>query len=280
MAKYLKALGYTTIELLPVHETANDINPDDNPGGNYWGYMTYGYFAPDRRYSFDKSLGGPTREFKQMVKAFHDEGLEVYLDVVYNHTGEGGTWDPTHIESPAGSGNWIENPDFTPNCKEITSFAGLDNAGYYALVAADKGRYWETTGCGNNLDASKAVVKSFIKDSLVYWITKMGVDGFRFDLAPVLGRDNPPNYSFNPNAQLLKDIATLGATHQVEMVAEAWDTDWPGGYQVSNFPDGWGEWNGIYRDVIRKFVKGEGYHAGGYPDFGAVFNGSCDLAVL
>ncbi|HOS33956.1 MAG TPA: chitobiase/beta-hexosaminidase C-terminal domain-containing protein, partial [Spirochaetota bacterium] len=152
MAKYLKALGYTTIELLPVHETANDINPADSPGGNYWGYMTYGYFAPDRRYSYDKTFGGPTKEFKEMCAAFHAEGLEVYLDVVYNHTGEGGNWDPSHIESPVGSGNWIENPDFTTKCKEITSFAGLDNANYYALVSTDKGRYWETTGCGNNMD--------------------------------------------------------------------------------------------------------------------------------
>lgn len=268
MAKYLKALGYTTIELLPIHETANDINPADGPGGNYWGYMTYGYFAPDRRYAYDKTFGGPTKEFKEMCAAFHAEGLEVYLDVVYNHTGEGGNWDPKYTTYPT------LNPNYTTKCKEITSFAGLDNANYYALVADNKGEYWETTGCGNNMDASKAVVREFVKDSLKYWITEMGVDGFRFDLAPVLGRDAAPNYYFNANGQLLTEIAAMTTTYNVEMVAEAWDCQWPGGYQVSNFPSGWGEWNGFYRDSVRKFIKGGGNKTSGYPSFTDVFNGS------
>lgn len=241
MAKYLKALGYTTIELLPVHETANDSNGSASPAGNFWGYMTYGYFAPDRRYAYDKTPGGPTAEFKQMVAAFHAEGIEVWLDVVYNHTGEGG------------------NSDATKKAAEITSFRGLDNASYYALVSGDKAAYWETTGCGNNFDASQTPVKNLIKDSLAYWAGTMGVDGFRFDLAPVLGRDAAPNYLFNSGASLLSDIASYGAATKTEMVAEAWDI---GTYQVGNFPNGWGEWNGRYRDTIRKFMKGDASGSG------------------
>ncbi|MFZ5445696.1 MAG: alpha-amylase family glycosyl hydrolase [Myxococcota bacterium] len=236
MAPYLKSLGVNVIELLPIHETANDTNSSTSAGGNFWGYMTYGYFAPDRRYAADKTLGGPTREFKEMVKAFHDAGLEVWLDVVYNHTGEGGTWDATK------------------KAAELTSFRGLDNQTYYALVSSDRASYWETTGCGNNVNTGHPVVSKLIKDSLVYFITQMGVDGFRFDLAPVLGRDASPNYAFNPNAALLTDIAALTTTYNVEMVAEAWDL---GTYQVGSFPSWWGEWNGRYRDTTRRFLKGD-----------------------
>ncbi len=256
MIPYLKALGINTIELLPVQETANDANPSTVSGGNFWGYMTYGYFAPDRRYSYDKSLGGPTKEFKEMVKAFHDAGMEVYLDVVYNHTGEGGIW--------GGTGN-------TKEVAELTSFRGFDNTSYYALVPADKSSYWETTGCGNNFDSSQPVVKELIKSSLTYWLTEMGVDGFRFDLAPVLGRDTLGTWNFNSGATLLSDIATLGATNSAEMIAEAWDTG-AGGYQVGNFPSGWGEWNGFYRDAVRKFIKGDG-NGSGY-SFTDVFHGN------
>jgi isoamylase len=265
MAKYLKALGFSTIELVPIHESANDsidTDPLSAENDNYWGYMTYGYFAPDRRYSYDKSLGGPTREFKEMVKAFHDEGLEVYLDVVYNHTGEGGNWDPKYIPYPT------VNPDFTTNCKELTSFAGLDNEGYYTLVDGNKGEYWETTGCGNNLNASRTVVKNLIKDSLIYWMDDMGVDGFRFDLATVLGREGATG--FNPGAQLLADIESLGAARDVEMIAEAWDI---GEYQVGKFPNGWGEWNGKYRDAVRQYVNNVGSSTN---YFTWVFNGSYD----
>jgi len=254
---YFKALGINTVELLPVHETDNDNNPASSAGGNYWGYMTYSYFAPDRRYSSDKNPGGPTKEFKEMVKAFHDNGMEIYIDVVYNHTGEGGIWEGTG------------------KVAELTSFRGLDNAEYYALVSTDKSKYWDSTGCGNNFDSSNAIVRQHITDSLVHWITKMGVDGFRFDLAPVLGRDNKPNYYFNPNAQLLLDIANLTTTYNVEMIAEAWDTQWPGGYQVGQFPNKWGEWNGRYRDAVRRFLKGDVSGGGGvtyadafYGDYG------------
>ena len=138
MAPYLKALGYTTIELLPIMEANHELNPAGGPGGNFWGYMTYGWFAPDRHYSSDQSLGGPTREFKQMVAAFHRAGLEVYLDVVYNHSGEGGTRDQTR------------------KAAELTSLRGLDNATYYALPAGDPSGYFDTTGTGNNHDASQA----------------------------------------------------------------------------------------------------------------------------
>ena len=237
MAPYLQALGYTAIELLPVHETCNDDNPDDRPGGNFWGYMTYGYFAPDRHYAADKTLGGPTREFKEMVRAFHEAGIEVYLDVVFNHTGEGGLWDSTRAAA------------------EIVSFRGLDNAVYYALAPGDPTAYWESTGCGNNLNASHPVVRTLVLDSLKYWLDEMGVDGFRFDLAPALGREAALSYGFNPSARLLVEIADLAQSRNVEVIAEAWDTA-GGGYQVGNFPDRWSEWNGRWRDAVRRFMKG------------------------
>jgi len=253
MAKYLKALGYTTIELLPVQETANDNNPSTYSGGNYWGYMTYGYFAPDRRYAYDKSLGGPTKEFIAMVKAFHDAKMEVYLDVVYNHTGEGGTW----------------NNDY--NTRELTCFSGFANNEYYRLTSDNKWYYEGTTGCGNQLNCTSNVTRNLIKDSLVYWITKMGVDGFRFDLAPVIAR-KAPNYYFDPNNQaVVTDITNLITTYNVEMIAEAWDCE---GSFVSGFPPKWGDWNGDYRDVVRKFVKGDGYKPGTWYSFGDVFHGT------
>lgn len=268
MAGYLKDLGINTIELLPVQETDNDATPSDSAGGNFWGYMTYGYFAPDRRYAFDQTPGGPTAEFKEMVKAFHDAGIEVYMDVVYNHTGEGGNWDGTK------------------NAAELTSFRGLDNSTYYCLVDSDKWSYWETTGCGNNFRCDNAAVRQLILDSLTYWIDSMGVDGFRFDLAPVLGREqNGSDWVFNTSAATITQIRDLGAAKNAEMIAEAWDCSWPGGYQVSNFTaesssgakDGWGEWNGIFRDVVRKFVKGDGFKSTNYPALHIVMNGSYGL---
>lgn len=243
MAKYLKALGFTTIELLPVQETANDTNSDERPSGNYWGYMTFGYFAPDRRYAYDQSPGGPTREFKQMVKAFHDEGLEVYLDVVFNHTGEGGNWGNNDVVG-------------------FVSFGGFDTPEYYQLT--EIGYLVDgATGCGNQLNFSSEVTQNLVLDSLTYWLQEMGVDGFRFDLAPVLGRtpnaferDNwGEQKRFFSKHPLLNRIQALGQQHQAEMIAEAWDI-W--GYEVGNFPVGWGEWNGRYRDAVRRFMKGDG----------------------
>ena len=240
MAPYLKALGINTVELLPVHESDNDANPDDAPGGNYWAYMTYGYFAPDRRYSYDKSYGGPTKEFKEMVKAFHDEGIEVYLDVVFNHSGEGGPW-------------YGDKDDY--NTAELTFMRGFDCSEYYCLVPKTIGAHWQTTGCGNNLRCDNQVVQDLILDSLTYWIDEMGVDGYRFDLAPVIGRELNPssgNWDYNSNAQILKDIAALGESKNAEMIAEAWDI---GAYGVGTFPAGWGEWNGRFRDAIRGYVN-------------------------
>lgn len=241
LVPYLKALGINTIELLPVHETDNDANPDDDPGGNFWGYMTFDYFAPDRRYSYDKTPGGPTKEFKEMVKAFHDAGMEVYLDVVYNHSGEGGPWN----------GSKDNNAQVT-----VVSMRGIDNSTYYSLVPNDKSAYWETTGCGNNLQCDNPYVRGFILDSLEYWIDEMGVDGFRFDLATVLGREyssSSSGWDYNLNAETTVKIAELGKAKNVEMIAESWDCG-NNSYQVGNFPDGWAGWNGYYRDSIRAFV--------------------------
>lgn len=241
LVPYLKALGINTIELLPVHETDNDANPDDGPGGNFWGYMTFDYFAPDRRYSYDKTPGGPTKEFKEMVKAFHDAGMEVYLDVVYNHSGEGGPWN----------GKTDNNAQVT-----VVSMRGIDNSTYYSLVPSDKSAYWETTGCGNNLQCDNPYVRGFILDSLEYWIDEMGVDGFRFDLATVLGREyssSSSGWDYNLNAVTTVKIAELGKAKNVEMIAESWDCG-SNSYQVGNFPDGWAGWNGYYRDSIRAFV--------------------------
>ncbi|MBQ2124586.1 MAG: chitobiase/beta-hexosaminidase C-terminal domain-containing protein, partial [Spirochaetales bacterium] len=256
LAPYLKALGVNTIELLPVHESDNDCNPDDNPGGNYWAYMTYGYFAPDRRYSSDKSYGGPTKEFKEMVAAFHNAGMEVYLDVVFNHSGEGGTW-------------YGEKDNY--NTAELTFMRGLDNSTYYSLTK-DAAGYWETTGCGNNLQCDNPTVRNFIIDSLTYWIDEMGVDGYRFDLAPVIGREKVGNeWVYSKSATTILDIIKLGEEKDVEMIAEAWDCQWPGGYQVGNFPDGWGEWNGRFRDAIRGYVG-----SGNWGQTGDYINGDYD----
>ena len=244
LAPYLKALGFTTVEWLPVQDTENALNGPDSPLANYWGYMTMGYFAPDRRYAFDRSPGGPTREFKNMIRAFHEQGLEVYLDVVYNHTGE--------------AGNFEKRGDTTG----FVSLGGFDAAEYY--IEARDGLIIEgATGCGNQLNSSSPVAQQLVLDSLRYWINEMGVDGFRFDLAPVLGRT--PNAfertawddqrRFFPDHPLLSAIRDLGRQHEVEMIAEAWDL-W--GYEVGNFPSDWGEWNGRYRDAVRRFVRGEG----------------------
>jgi isoamylase len=244
LAAYLRALGFTAVELLPVHETDNDGNPSDQPGGNYWGYMTFGYFAPDRRYAADQSPGGPTREFKEMVRAFHDAGLEVYLDVVYNHSGEGG--------------NWNGALDVTA----FTSLGGFDAAEYYVLTD-ENSLVQGATGTGNQLNFSNNAPQQLVLDSLRYWIEEMGVDGFRFDLAPVLGR-TPDEFArenwdeqrrFFPMHPLLVAIRDLGRSRNVEMIAEAWDL-W--GYEVGNFPAAWGEWNGRFRDAVRHFLKGDG----------------------
>lgn len=244
LAPYLRALGFTTIELLPIQHAERGHDDVREPNTNFWGYMTLSYFAPDRRYAYDKSAGGPTREFRQMVRAYHDQGIEVYLDVVYNHTGEGG--------------NWLGRSDTTG----FVSLGGFDAAEYY--LETDRGLIIEgATGCGNQLNCSSFRSQALVLDSLAYWIDAMGIDGFRFDLAPVLGRIPNAFERTNWHEQkrffrdhpLLERIRDLGRERSVEMIAEAWDL-W--GYEVGNFPADWGEWNGRYRDSVRRYLRGDG----------------------
>jgi len=243
LAPYLKAAGVTTIELLPVHET-NASETGRAGATNAWGYMTLSFFAPNRRYAADKSWGGPTREFKEMVRAFHDAGMEVYLDVVYNHTAEGGNW----------------NGDV--NTTGFTSLGGFATAEYYQMTR-DKILVDGATGTSNQINYSSPMARRLVLDSLHYWSHDMGVDGFRFDLATVLGRSprdaEPDDWGaqkrfFNEHP-LLTGIASLAEKENLEVIAEAWDL-W--GYEVGNFPRGWGEWNGRYRDAVRRFTKGDG----------------------
>ena len=236
MAPYLQGLGVNVIELLPVHESDNDTIPLDHSGGNYWGYVTDGYFAPDRHYACDRSPGGATTEWKTMVKAFHDHGIEVWLDVVYNHTGEGG------------------NADGTKQNAQLVSFRGLDNIDFYELSGGDPASYFNTTGVGNNFNVATAAGRRVVLDSLKYWALQMGVDGFRFDLACELGRDTAPSYGYNAGAQLYKDIASFAAANNLDVIAEPWDI---GAYGVGQFPSGWGEWNGKFRDASRRFFNGD-----------------------
>lgn len=243
MAPYLKALGITTIELLPVHETNNSEN--GRPGKtNHWGYQTLGFFAPNRQYSSDQSPGGPTREFKAMINAFHEQGIEVYLDVVYNHTAEGGIW----------SGD--------VNTTGFVTLGGFATAAYYSMTG-DKHLIDGATGTANQLNQSTVATQRLVLDSLQYWTEVMGADGFRFDLATVLGR--LPNTSapdawddqkrFFQDHPLLVAISKYAGSQNIEVIAEAWDL-W--GYEVGNFPTGWSEWNGRYRDAVRRFMKGDG----------------------
>ncbi len=241
LAPYLKALGFTTIELLPVHETVG--SEPDSTSPNYWGYATVGFFAPNRMYAADQSPGGPTREFKEMVAAFHAAGIEVYLDVVYNHTGEGGLW-----------GGALDTAG-------LTGLIGFSAPDYYALTSAG-GLVDGATGCSNQTDASSPLFQKLVLDSLAHWVDEMGVDGFRFDLAPVLGRlpdahardDWAAQRGFTREHPLLTGIRDLATARDIEVIAEAWDL-W--GYEVGNFPPGWAEWNGHYRDAVRRFLKGD-----------------------
>ena len=244
LAPYLRGLGMTTIELLPVHETNTSEKAQREQTANHWGYQTLSFFAPNRDYAHDRGPGGPTAEFKVMVKAFHDAGIEVYLDVVYNHTAEGGHWEGDR------------------DTTGFVSLGGFATTDYYVLD--DKDMLIDgATGCSNQVNASSAATQRLVLDSLAYYANEMGVDGFRFDLAPVLGRrpaDAPRNdwdlqRRFFPDHPLLADIAHQAEANQVEVIAEAWDL-W--GYEVGNFPDGWGEWNGRYRDTVRDFCKGTG----------------------
>jgi len=229
-AAYLESLGVTAIELLPIEETQNDTNDLASAamttnGDNYWGYSTLADFAPDRRYACDQSIGGPTREFAAMVKAFHDQGIKVFLDVVYNHTAEGGD-------------------------SSLLSWRGLDNASYYELDATGAG-YNDDTGIGANYNIANPIARDLVLDSLTYWSTELGVDGFRFDLAAVLGNTCETScYAFAgsmPGDFLAMAVAALPGE---ALIAEPWGVA-AGTYQLGNFPQGWSEWNGQFRDTIR-----------------------------
>ncbi|MGH8793928.1 MAG: glycogen debranching protein [Stackebrandtia sp.] len=243
-AEYLAGLGVTAVEFLPTQETPNDrndIDPDSSEDSNYWGYETLNYFSPDRRYSSDKSPGGPTAEYQAMVRAFHDAGLKVIADVVYNHTGEGGPWDASD-----------------KNTYNVMSFRGLDNPTYYSL-SSDRQEPWDNTGVGGNVNTYNPVTQDLIVDSLRYWRDVLGVDGFRHDLAPVLGntcehgcfrydRDDP-NTALNAITAALPP-RPAGGGEGVDWIAEPWALG-DGTYQVGNFPSGWSEWNDKYRDTLR-----------------------------
>ncbi|HEY1693295.1 MAG TPA: GNAT family N-acetyltransferase [Polyangiaceae bacterium] len=231
-APALAALGVTAVELLPVHETQNDQNDANPSGANYWGYSTLAYFAPDRRYASDQTAGGPTREFKAMVAAFHAAGLKVFLDVVYNHTAEGGVSTKT------------------AGVAELLSFRGLDNASYYELAANHQSPV-DYTGTGGDFNVASPVVRDLVLDSLSYWSGTMGVDGFRFDLAAVLGNSCASVcYTWAPTdpAGILERAAT--ELPGVALIAEPWGVG-NGTYQLGSFPAGWSEWNGDFRDSIR-----------------------------
>ncbi|MBA3487311.1 MAG: glycogen-debranching protein, partial [Lysobacter sp.] len=270
-AAYLASLGVTAVEFLPVQETqndTNDVNPTSTDGDNYWGYMTLNYFAPDRRYSSDKTPGGPTREWKAMVKAFHDAGIKVYVDVVYNHTGEGGPWGGT-------DGLSVYN---------IMSWRGLDNPTYYSLTS-DLKFPWDNTGVGGNYNTRNLVAQNLIIDSLAYWRDTLGVDGFRFDLASVLGNTCQHgcfNFSKTDSGNAINRIKTELPSRPatggsgLDLIAEPWAI---GGnsYQVGGFPAGWAEWNGIYRDSLRKKQNQMGVEAVTPGELANRFAGSSDL---
>ena len=253
-APYLRDLGVTAVEFLPVHQTQNALNDDLARKGdhNYWGYQTMGFFAPDRRHAADQSPGGPTREFKAMVKAFHDAGLKVFLDVVYNHTEEGGSDPAPPVESDGSR---------KPTERTIYAFRGLDNARYYETERGEghPETFEDETGVGPNLNAAEPIVRDLVIDSLVYWSRELGVDGFRFDLAAVLGnadrdggfrfdRDYPQNILNRAVRELPVRPAEGGAG--VDLVAEPYAVSMDAQEQ-GNFPRGWAEWNDRYRDTVR-----------------------------
>jgi glycogen debranching enzyme GlgX len=226
MVDYLTALGVTSIELLPVHTFINDSNLLEKKLTNYWGYNTIGFFAPDPRYASD--VPNSLREFKEMVARLHAGGLEVILDVVYNHTAEGNELGPT------------------------LSFKGIDNVSYYRLPA-DKRRYINDTGTGNTVNLSHPRVIQMVNDSLRYWSSHMHIDGFRFDLGTILAREV---YGFDEQSGFLKAVDQDPLLAQVKLIAEPWDCG-PGGYQVGGFPPGWAEWNDKFRDTVRDFWRAE-----------------------
>ena len=239
---YLAALGITSLELMPVHAFIDEHFLHQRGLRNFWGYNTINFFAPAQRY-----LGGDDiSAFREMVDAIHDAGIEVILDVVYNHTGESDRLGPT------------------------LSFRGIDNLRYYRTSPGNPGEYIDHTGCGNTIDVDRPVVRNLIIDSLRYWTQQMGVDGFRFDLAPVLGRSGD---QFSDQHALLQSIETDAVLKNVKLIAEPWNPG-PGGYQLANFPPAWAEWNDRYRDTVRRFWRGDADQA---RELAKRLHGSADL---
>jgi glycogen operon protein len=226
--EYLRRLGVTTVELMPIHAFVTDRGLQDRGLTNGWGYNSIGFLAPDTRYSSSGVLGEQVLEFRNMVKGLHAAGIEVILDVVYNHTAEGNHLGPT------------------------LCFRGIDNASYYRLMPDDKRYYKDYTGCGNTLNALHPRVLQLIMDSLRYWVLEMGVDGFRFDLASALARGF---HEVDRLGAFLDTIHQDPVVSQVKLIAEPWDLG-EGGYQVGNFPPQWSEWNGKYRDTVRDYWRG------------------------
>jgi len=242
VVRYLKELGVTSVELLPVHYFIDEHFLIKRNLVNYWGYNTLNFFTPHPAYL----SGGDPQEFKQMVSNLHDAGLEVLLDVVYNHTAEGSHLGPT------------------------LSFRGIDNRSYYSLLSQDPRFYVNDTGCGNTFNVRHPRVLQLVMDSLRYWATEMGVDGFRFDLAPVLGREA---HGFDPYGGFFDAVRQDPVLNTKKLIAEPWDIG-PGGYQLGHFPTGWAEWNDRYRDTIRRYWRGD---AGMLPEFARRIHGSSDL---
>ena len=243
---HLQKLGVTAIELMPVHQFVNDGTLEEKGLNNYWGYNTIGFFAPHNAYSSTGDLGNQVQEFKGMVRSLHDAGIEVILDVVYNHTAEGNHLGPT------------------------ISFKGIDNEAYYRLMDDDKRYYMDYTGTGNTLNVRHPHSLQLIMDSLRYWVLEMHVDGFRFDLASALARDL---YDVDKLSTFFELVQQDPVVSQVKLIAEPWDVG-PGGYQVGNFPAQWTEWNGKYRDTVRDFWRGEPSTLG---EFASRITGSADL---
>jgi isoamylase len=227
--RYLTELGVTAVELLPVHQFVQDDMLTRKGLRNYWGYNSIGFFAPHNEYAAAGQRGEQVAEFKQMVAALHEAGLEVILDVVYNHTAEGNHLGP------------------------MLCFKGIDNAAYYRLVPGDKRHYFDTTGTGNTLNAAHPYALQLIMDSLRYWVSEMHVDGFRFDLAASLAREE---HAVERTATFFNLIQQDPIVSQVKLIAEPWDVG-EGGYQVGNFPPLWSEWNGKYRDTVRDYWRGQ-----------------------
>ncbi|HEX5810519.1 MAG TPA: glycogen debranching protein GlgX [Pseudonocardia sp.] len=246
MIDHFRRLGVTAVELMPVHQFVHDHVLVDRDLNNYWGYNTIGFFAPHNDYASFGTLGQQVQEFKSMVKQFHRAGIEVILDVVYNHTAEGNHMGPT------------------------LSFRGIDNAGYYRLVPNDPFHYYDTTGTGNSFNVRQHESLRLIMDSLRYWVLDMHVDGFRFDLAAALAREF---HSVDRLAAFFDLVNQDPVVSQVKLIAEPWDVG-EGGYQVGGFPALWTEWNGKYRDTVRDFWRGE---PAGLGEFASRFTGSSDL---